>query len=169
MIAQFQDITGQDTDRARFYLESSRWEVELALGSFYEANAIDSEDFQGPDHEAAFQHPLSVAARAQNQAEDQSRMNQDPEEESEGVDTAGIDRLHKFQQDMNKIIEERDANLLVGDSPFQGSGNVLGSSKEATNNSNATSQASQKSAALSESEAQKKVNVDTSKPMTTIQ
>ena len=51
------------TDRARFYLESSGWEVELALGSFYEANAIDSEDFQGPDHEAAFQHPLSVAAR----------------------------------------------------------------------------------------------------------
>merc|ERR1719291_407017 len=104
-------------------------------------------------------------------AEDQSRMDQDPQEETEGFDTAGIDRLHKFQQDMNKIIEERDANLLVGDNPFQGSGNVLGSSKEATNNSNSTSQAStsQKSAALSESEAQKKVNVDTSKPMTTIQ
>lgn len=173
MIAQFQDITGQDTDRARFYLESSGWEVELALGSFYEANAIDTENFEGPDHEAAFQHPLSVAARAQNQAEDQSRMDQDPEEETEGVDTAGIDRLHKFQQDMNKIIEERDANSLVGDGPFQGSGNVLGTSKEASSNSNATSQAStsssQKSAALSESEAQKKVNVDTSKPMTTIQ
>ena len=60
----------------------------------------------------------------------------------------------------------------VGDNPFQGSGNVLGSSKEATNNSNATFQAStssQKSAALSEYDAQKKVNVDTSKPMTTIQ
>ena len=40
-------------------------------------------------------------------------MDQDPEEETEGVDTAGIDRLHKFQQDMNKIIEERDANSLV--------------------------------------------------------
>ena len=50
---------------------------------------------------------------AQNQAEDQSRMDQDPQEETEGVDTAGIDRLHKFQQDMNKIIEERDANSLV--------------------------------------------------------
>ena len=42
-------------------------------------------------------------------------MDQDPEEETEGVDTAGIDRLHKFQQDMNKIIEERDANSLVID------------------------------------------------------
>ena len=40
-------------------------------------------------------------------------MDQDPQEETEGVDTAGIDRLHKFQQDMNKIIEERDANSLV--------------------------------------------------------
>ena len=42
-------------------------------------------------------------------------MDQDPQEETEGVDTAGIDRLHKFQQDMNKIIEERDANSLVID------------------------------------------------------
>ena len=68
----------------------------------------------------------------------------------------------------NKYLQKK---FQVGDNPFQGSGNVLGSSKEATNNSNSTSQAStsQKSAALSESEAQKKVNVDTSKPMTTIQ
>ena len=36
LITQFQDITGQDAERSRFYLESSGWDVEMALGSFYE-------------------------------------------------------------------------------------------------------------------------------------
>ena len=42
MIAQFQDVTGQDVEKSKFYLESSGWDVELALGSFYEAEAIDT-------------------------------------------------------------------------------------------------------------------------------
>ena len=54
--------------------------------------------------------------------------------------------------------------------PFQGSGNVLGSIAPAISENSSSSQASSGgSAALSESEAQKKVNVDTSKTMTTLQ
>merc|ERR1711988_1409587 len=52
--------------------------------------------------------------------------------------------------------------------PFQGSGNVLGSIAPAVAHSMPTTQASS-STALDESEAQKRVNVDTSKPMTTLQ
>merc|ERR1719210_1182326 len=52
--------------------------------------------------------------------------------------------------------------------PFQGSGNVLGSIAPAVATHHTTSQASS-STALDESEAQKRVNVDTSKPMTTLQ
>jgi len=46
IITQFQDITGQDAERSRFYLESSVWDIEMALGSFYEADAMDIEDFE---------------------------------------------------------------------------------------------------------------------------
>jgi len=46
MITQFQDITGQDVERCKFYLESSGWDLELALGSFYEADGMEVEDFE---------------------------------------------------------------------------------------------------------------------------
>ena len=46
LITQFQDITGQDAERSRFYLESSGWDVEMALGSFYENDAMDVEDLE---------------------------------------------------------------------------------------------------------------------------
>ena len=39
MLAQFQDVTGlEDASRASFYLESAGWNLEIALGSFYEGN-----------------------------------------------------------------------------------------------------------------------------------
>ncbi|XP_011498806.1 PREDICTED: NSFL1 cofactor p47-like [Ceratosolen solmsi marchali] len=36
MIAHFEDVTGVDTARARFYLESSAWQIDVALGRFFE-------------------------------------------------------------------------------------------------------------------------------------
>ena len=51
--------------------------------------------------------------------------------------------------------------------PFQGSGNVLGSIAPAV--ASATQASSAGDPALSEADAQKKVNVDSSKPMTTLQ
>merc|ERR1719510_1071569 len=53
--------------------------------------------------------------------------------------------------------------------PFQGSGNVLGSIAPAVASTPATRPSEPTSAAMSPEEAQKKINVDPSKPMTTIQ
>ena len=46
LITQFGDITGQDKERSKFFLESSGWDIELALGSFYEADGMDVEEFE---------------------------------------------------------------------------------------------------------------------------
>jgi len=35
-LAQFQDVTGVEAERATFFLESANWDLEMALGSFYE-------------------------------------------------------------------------------------------------------------------------------------
>lgn len=35
-LAQFQSITGCDSERAQFYLESSNWQLDLAMAAFYE-------------------------------------------------------------------------------------------------------------------------------------
>jgi len=61
MITQFQDITGQDADRSRFYLESSAWDVELALGSFYESDAMEVEDFEAARPQAEAPQPAAAA------------------------------------------------------------------------------------------------------------
>ena len=42
IITQFQDITGQDIEKSKFYLESSGWNLEIALGSFYETETINN-------------------------------------------------------------------------------------------------------------------------------
>lgn len=39
LLAQFQDITGADVERSQFFLESSNWNLEMALGSFFENEA----------------------------------------------------------------------------------------------------------------------------------
>ena len=36
LVSQFTDVTGVEPERARFYLESSAWQLEVALASFYE-------------------------------------------------------------------------------------------------------------------------------------
>ncbi|VVD02988.1 unnamed protein product [Leptidea sinapis] len=35
-LRQFCDVTGADEDRSKFFLESSNWQLEVALSSFYE-------------------------------------------------------------------------------------------------------------------------------------
>ena len=35
----YQDITGADVERSQFFLESSNWNLEMALGSFFENEA----------------------------------------------------------------------------------------------------------------------------------
>jgi len=39
VIAQFQDITGADAERAKFYLESANYQLDLAMANYYEGDA----------------------------------------------------------------------------------------------------------------------------------
>lgn len=58
MIAQFQGITGVDGERARFYLESAGWQVDLAMSSFYEADGEEaSEPMDDAPEPAGAAHP----------------------------------------------------------------------------------------------------------------
>jgi len=60
LLAQFQDVTGAESDRANFFLESSNWNLEVALGSFFEN---DGEAAVIP-MEAAVPPPAATAAQA---------------------------------------------------------------------------------------------------------
>ena len=43
-ISNFQSITGCDAERAQFYLESSNWQLDLAMASFYEGDGDQGMD-----------------------------------------------------------------------------------------------------------------------------
>jgi len=62
-LAQFQSITGCDAERARFYLESSNWQPDLAMASFYE-NDGDMEVGGDEAPVAAADPPPAAAAPA---------------------------------------------------------------------------------------------------------
>ncbi|KAJ4430325.1 hypothetical protein ANN_22538, partial [Periplaneta americana] len=63
LLSQFTDVTGTDPERAKFYLESSAWQLEVALASFYENdgedNPVEEEDEQQPVEELPDQQPAS--------------------------------------------------------------------------------------------------------------
>lgn len=47
LVSQFQAITNEPSDRARFYLEAVNWDLNVALSSFYE-NSGDADEFDQP-------------------------------------------------------------------------------------------------------------------------
>lgn len=57
LVSQFADVTGVDAERALFYLESSAWQLEVALTSFYEndepaelvTGSLDIQQAEGSD------------------------------------------------------------------------------------------------------------------------
>ncbi|XP_071796096.1 NSFL1 cofactor p47-like [Asterias amurensis] len=50
-IADFAGVTGVDAARAKFYLESSGWQLQVALGSFYDNDSGDDVTFQDASDE----------------------------------------------------------------------------------------------------------------------
>jgi len=44
LLSQFTGITGLDAERAKFYLESSAWQLDVALTSYYDTNEGDGND-----------------------------------------------------------------------------------------------------------------------------
>ncbi|CAD7077120.1 unnamed protein product [Hermetia illucens] len=74
LISQFKDITGTTTDRARFYLESANWTLQLAVSSFYEGGEeAEIEDLghqevnEVLDFESASSGPQSLESNSASQ------------------------------------------------------------------------------------------------------
>jgi len=72
-LAQFQDVTGVENERASFFLESANWDLGMALGSFYESDGGAVQDAaagaEPMDTAAAPPPPPAAAAAAAPDAE----------------------------------------------------------------------------------------------------
>lgn len=134
MIAQFQGITGVDGERARFYLESAGWQVDLAMSSFYEA---DGEEASEPMEDAP--EPAGAPGAAQPGKINFSGMDDDDDSSDEegeayyagGSATSGQqilgppkkkgDKKRDIVGDMFKAARDAGAEEVEGGSGIPGS------------------------------------------------
>lgn len=41
LLQQFREVTGVDEERAKFYLEAANWQLQAAMGGFYEGGELE--------------------------------------------------------------------------------------------------------------------------------
>ncbi|EFA05869.1 NSFL1 cofactor p47 [Tribolium castaneum] len=91
LISQFTAITGVDEDRAKFYLESSAWKLDVAISRYYENDGGEISEDNTPDqpseseqsHQAAPPRPKSKTTNS-NFATLNTLTTSSDEEEEEG-------------------------------------------------------------------------------------
>ncbi|XP_066956299.1 uncharacterized protein [Macrobrachium rosenbergii] len=86
LISQFAAISGADNERAKFYLESAAWNLESALGSFYEEGEESPTEPLGirPEAEGAPNTPQQPSAQPTPQARVSLRHSQSTESDDWG-------------------------------------------------------------------------------------
>ncbi|XP_041365866.1 NSFL1 cofactor p47-like [Gigantopelta aegis] len=90
VVQEFVSVTGIDNDRARFYLESASWNLELAMASFYDndgeggADSGDILDVDIPTPDGASQDQQSATSRFATIGSLKSDEANDSDSEEEG-------------------------------------------------------------------------------------
>ncbi|XP_015126636.1 NSFL1 cofactor p47 isoform X3 [Diachasma alloeum] len=130
VISQFMDITGVERERASFYLASSAWQLEVALGNFYEYGE------SGAPEGAPEIIPVDVATDRSSpeeisQPEVTESMNMDPSKQkpkSKPKSTSRFATLSSFQNQESSSDEEGQA-FYAGGSATSGQ-QILGPNKK---------------------------------------
>eukprot|EP01135_Chromosphaera_perkinsii_P005926 Nk52_evm12s372 gene=Nk52_evmTU12s372 len=95
LVEQFISLTGESEERAVFFLESSNWELELALGNFFENQEEQAQPVNNSNNQAEafgeenFSDEESVFSSAQPQSQSVGFNQQQPEMTSGGSSSGG--------------------------------------------------------------------------------
>ncbi|KAK2181917.1 hypothetical protein NP493_376g01017 [Ridgeia piscesae] len=119
LIVQFTSVTGADAERARFYLESAAWSLDVAMASFYEEDDEASEDIAIPDA----MRPSTPPTDINNQ---NSGVGNPP---GRGADRGRIATLMNTRHDDSDSDDEHQA-FYTGGSEHGGGQQILGPRKK---------------------------------------
>ncbi|XP_072389076.1 NSFL1 cofactor p47 isoform X1 [Diabrotica undecimpunctata] len=148
-ITQFSSITGADETRARFYLDSAAWQLEVAIARYYENDGEESDTVEVPSMADSPRSPVSVKkpkpkGKPSNFATINTINSSSEEEEEEGQayyaggsETSGQQVLgppkkKDFVADMFKSVQEHGVEILEPSAStsssraFRGTGYKLG-------------------------------------------
>ncbi|XP_026316135.1 NSFL1 cofactor p47 [Hyposmocoma kahamanoa] len=120
-LRQFCDVTGADEARSRFFLESSNWQLEVALSSFYEHGGNTDE---APAHPQA--QPVVLPALSDSDMESPPGSPVRPKKEKKKT-SSKFATLDSLQQESSSDEEEGQA-FYAGGSERSGQ-QILGPSK----------------------------------------
>lgn len=121
LVEQFIGVTGAEANRARFYLESAAWDLELAISSFFEGGDEQADDAVDPVEEfedasmptdSGAQQPQDPSSRSRIQTFGRINVESDSsEEEGQAYYAGGSDRSGQQvlgppkKKDTNKLVE----------------------------------------------------------------
>ncbi|XP_074037103.1 NSFL1 cofactor p47 [Leptinotarsa decemlineata] len=155
-LAQFTAITGANEDRAKFYLDSSAWQVEVAIARYYENDGDDVELVEDVPPQNVATEPPSLPVKTSKPKSKPSNFatintitsSSDEEEEGQAYYAGGSE--HSGQQvlgppkkkdivaDMFKSVQEHGVEILEpgtgasGSRAFSGTGYKLGQDNDDT-------------------------------------
>ncbi|XP_032235024.2 NSFL1 cofactor p47 isoform X2 [Nematostella vectensis] len=117
LIAEFSDVTGADTERARFFLESSGWQLHIALSSFFEDGDLPSPPHNPPQAESMpaqpeASHPTRVSPRFASIATFQGHHDTDSDEDQGQAFYAGGSE-HSGQQILGPPRKKQNADDIT--------------------------------------------------------
>lgn len=125
LVSQFTDVTGVEPERAQFYLESSAWQLEVAIASFYESDepsAIVSEPVDQSIQEEL--QELSQRILQTSKSEDMDSKAPKPKPRPKRFAT-----LNDIQHNDSSSDEEEGQAFYAGGSKYSGQ-QVLGPDKK---------------------------------------
>jgi len=130
LVEQFLDVTGIEEERARFYLESAAWQLEVALASFFE-NDGSAERQSGDGEDDPIEVPVTgqssssntdtASSQSSRRAEEQlnhklmevSSSDSDSDEDGQAFYVGGSER--SGQQVIGPRKAKKEANDLIGE------------------------------------------------------
>ncbi|WAR01526.1 NSF1C-like protein [Mya arenaria] len=154
LLDSFVSVTGVDRGRAQFYLESAAWNLEMAMGSFYEGDPDDDDANLAAVGQSIPEPATLPPSNAKTSAPSGSSMNPSDSDSSEedgqafyagGSETSGQQVLgpkkkKNVVENLFKSAREHGAEEVPGDEPaqgrkgkgstFKGSGYRLGDTEE---------------------------------------
>ncbi|PNF14314.1 NSFL1 cofactor p47 [Cryptotermes secundus] len=116
LLSQFRDVTGIGAERAKFYLESSAWQLEVALASFYENDGEHNPIEEQEESQLAEEHPVWPTAA-------------DPKPKSGGVSSSRFGTVAGLNRNDGSSDEEEGQAFYAGGSEHSGQ-QVIGPGKK---------------------------------------
>lgn len=121
IIKQFCDVTGTDEERSKFFLESSNWQLDIALSSFYENGGNLDEQANFPTGEGNVNtdsRPTVIQSSSDSDSTPPSPVKK--KDKSKRPQRTGFATLSSLQQDVSSSDEEEGQAFYAGGSERSG-------------------------------------------------